>query len=144
MRLAVRSAYRRTVVLPIQSMPMRLLLVFDHRFQRRADGVVFSAKNYGYGFFAKRYLRVFDGVTILARVAASAADGAHDAEPTEGPGVEVASLGDWQGLSGLLRAWRPLRAELHRHLAVSEAVLLVAPGMLAPLARRWLLDDGRS
>ncbi len=39
---------------------MKLLIVFDHRFLRDPDGVVFSAKSYGYSFFAKRYLRVFD------------------------------------------------------------------------------------
>jgi glycosyltransferase involved in cell wall biosynthesis len=120
---------------------MKLLLVFDHRFLCGSDGVVFSAKSYGHSFFAKRYLRVFDEVTILTRTA-PASDGV-PGEPTEGPGVRIASLGDWQGPLGLLRTWRPLRAELGRQLRSAEAVLLIAPGMLAPLARTRLRRQGR-
>jgi glycosyltransferase involved in cell wall biosynthesis len=116
---------------------MKLLLVFDHRFLRGPDGAVFSTKSYGHSFFAKRYLRVFDEVTILTRTA-PAPDGVTAGEPTEGPGVTVASLGDWQGPLGLLRAWRPLRAEIDLQLGSADAVLLIAPGMLAPLARTRL------
>jgi len=121
---------------------MNLLIVFDHRFQRSPDGVVFSAKSYGYSFFAKRYLRVFDAVTILARVSATPS-ATLAGEPTEGPGVTVASLGDWQGPLGLLCAGLRIRAGLRRHLRAADAVLLVAPGMLASLARSSLRRQGR-
>lgn len=121
---------------------MTLLLVFDHRFLRRADGTVFSSKNYGYSFFAKRYLRVFDAVTILARVAETTSD-AHAGEPTEGAGVTVASLGDWQGPLGFLRARRRIRRALRRHLSAAEAVMLIAPGVLASLAYRRLVRSGK-
>jgi len=120
---------------------MKLLIVFDHRFQRRPDGVVFSTKSYGHSFFAKRYLQVFDAVTLLTRVA-PAAPGL-DGEPTEGPGVTIASLGDWQGPLGMVRAWQPIRRELDRQLQAADAVLLIAPGMLAALAHRRLRRTGR-
>ncbi len=115
---------------------MNLLLVFDHRFLRGAGGAVFSPKSYAHGFFAKRYLRVFDGVTILARVASAPEDlvGA----PTEGPGVSLASLGDWQGPLGLVRALPRIVIGMRRALRGADAVLLVAPGMLASIARREL------
>ncbi len=116
-------------------MTMKLLIVFDHRFFRGADDAVFSAKSYGYSFFAKRYLRVFDDVTIFARLADAPA-GTEAGEPTEGPGVRVASLGDWQGPLGWARAWRPIGRALDAHLAAAESVLLIAPGMLASLAHR--------
>jgi glycosyltransferase involved in cell wall biosynthesis len=121
---------------------MTLLLIFDHRFLRNLDGVVSSSKSYGYSFFAKRYLRVFDTVTILARVADSSS-GALAGEPTEGRGVVLASLGDWQGPLGLLRAGNRIRAGLNRYLRPAEAVLLVAPGMLAALAHRRLVRQGK-
>lgn len=121
---------------------MKLLVVFDHRFFRSPDGVVFSAKNYGHAFFAKRYLRVFESVTILARVAPSPAD-VPPAESTEGPGVIVVSLGDWQGPLGLARAWRKVHGELRRRLQAAEAVILIAPGMLASMARSELVRHGR-
>jgi glycosyltransferase involved in cell wall biosynthesis len=121
---------------------MRLLVVFDHRFFRGDDGTIFSAKSYGHSFFAKRYLRAFDAVTILARVAEAPA-GTITAEPTSGPGVTLASLGDWQGPLGLARAWRAVRAGIDRHLREAEAVLLIAPGMLATLAHGRLLRAAR-
>jgi glycosyltransferase involved in cell wall biosynthesis len=124
---------------------MKLLIVFDHRFFRREDGPVFSAKSYGYGFFAKRYRRVFDEVTILARLAEAppATPDGRDGEPTEGPGVRVASLGDWQGPLGLVRAWRRIGRALDRQLADADSVLLIAPGMLASLAYRRLRRAAR-
>jgi glycosyltransferase involved in cell wall biosynthesis len=121
---------------------MTLLLVFDHRFVRGADGVASSAKSYGYSFFAKRYLRVFDAVTVLARVASSPSV-TLDAEPTEGRGVALASLGDWHGPLGLARAARRIHGALSRHLRAADAVLLVAPGMLAALAHRALVRRGK-
>ncbi len=121
---------------------MNLLLVFDHRFVRAADGVVSSSKSYGYSFFAKRYLQVFDSVTILARVAPDAS-GAHAGEATQGRGVVLASLGDWQGPLGLARVGHRVRTELGRRLSSADAVLLVAPGMLAALAHRILMRLGK-
>lgn len=128
---------------------MRLLIVFDHRFLRRAaeteagaPGPIFSAKSYGHSFFAKRYGRVFDDVTILARLATAPA-GTVEGEPTEGPGVRVVSLGDWQGTRGLLAAWRRIGRVLDAELANADAVLLIAPGMLATLAHRRLVRAKR-
>ncbi|HEY2389521.1 MAG TPA: glycosyltransferase family 4 protein [Candidatus Binatia bacterium] len=121
---------------------MRLHLVFDHRFVRGADGVVRSSKHYGHAFFAKRYLRAFDAVTILARVAEGGADEVRG-EPTEGPGVTLVSLGDWQGPLGLARVGHRVRGEIGRHLSGADAVLLIAPGMLASLAHRWLTPWGQ-
>lgn len=121
---------------------MKLLLVFDHRFERRADGAICSPKHYGRSFFAKRYLRAFDELTIVARVAAGTTAAA-DAEPTEGPGVRVVSLGDWHGPLGLARSWRAIRRGLRRELDAAEAVIVIAPGMLASLARTHLVHAGR-
>lgn len=128
---------------------MKLLIVFDHRFLRReaetgadAKGPIFSAKSYGHSFFAKRYGRVFDDVTILARLATAPAD-AVEGEPTEGPGVRVVSLGDWQGPRGLFAAWRRIGRVLDAELASADAVLLIAPGMLATLAHRRLVRAKR-
>jgi glycosyltransferase involved in cell wall biosynthesis len=122
---------------------MKLHVVFDHRFVRGADGLVRSSKHYGHSFFAKRYMRVFDAVTILARVAENTTDDVHG-EPTEGPGVSLVSLGDWQGPLGLARVGHRVRAELARHLRGADAVLLIAPGMLASLAHRWLGRSGEA
>ncbi len=121
---------------------MKLLIVFDHRFFRAEDDVVFSAKSYDYAFFAKRYRRVFDDVTILARVAPAPA-GAATGAPSEGDGVRIVSLGDWQGPLGLLHAYPRISRALDEHLQAAESVLLIAPGMLASIAYRRLRRRGR-
>ncbi len=121
---------------------MRLLLVFDHRFLRRSDGTVASTKHYDYAFFATRYRPAFDEVTILARVAEGARD-ARDVAGSAGPGVAVVSLGDWHGALGFLRARHRIRHELRRRFDAADAIVLVAPGMLASAARAELVRRGR-
>jgi hypothetical protein len=70
---------------------MKLLLLFDHRFFRAQDGQIFSDKAYSHRFFQSRYLRVFDEVSILARVADVELAEPHG-EATEGVGVKVLAL----------------------------------------------------
>jgi len=53
------------------------------------------------------------------------------------------SLGDWQGTRGLLAAWRRIGRVLDAELASADAVLLIAPGMLATLAHRRLVRAKR-
>jgi glycosyltransferase involved in cell wall biosynthesis len=113
---------------------MKLLLLFDHRFFRAQNGQIFSDKAYNCGFFQSRYLRVFDEVVILARVADT--DLAEPpSEATEGSGVRVLPLPDWTGLAGYLRA-RPwiVRCALAETGSEPCAVLMIAPGGIGSLA----------
>ena len=81
---------------------MRLLLLFDHRFFRAKNGVIFSDKSYHYSFFKSRYLKVFDHVSILSRVS-DVSFAENPTESTEGKGVTVIPLPDWVGATGYLR-----------------------------------------
>src|ERR1035438_3691529 len=81
---------------------MKLLLLFDHRFFRAQDGQIFSDKAYSHRFFQSRYLRVFDEVSILARVADVELAEPHG-EATEGVGVKVLVLPNWVGPLGRVK-----------------------------------------
>lgn len=112
---------------------MRLTILYDHRFYRSADGVVFSIQNYNYPLFAARYLPVFDEVTILARVVArrnQERQGRH----TEGPGVRVLAMGDWLGPAGFVRQRRAVRKRLRDYIPPDTAVIMLVPGILGTLA----------
>ena len=75
---------------------MNLLLLFDHRFLRAKNDTIFSDKSYDYSFFENRYLKVFDHISILSRVA-EANRATNPTEATEGKGVTVIALPDWVG-----------------------------------------------
>src|SRR5882724_7809492 len=112
---------------------MQLVLLFDHRFYRDAEGRIFSLKNYTYEFFAQRYLPAFDSVRVVARVA-RVADHRPDVRASEGPGVKVRSLGDWNGPGGFLAHAPRLAMGLGAETPKGAAIIMVAPGMLGSLA----------
>jgi glycosyltransferase involved in cell wall biosynthesis len=121
---------------------MNLTLFFDHRFQRDASGSIFSLKGYHYEFFAAKYLQVFEHVRIVTRVF-PAAEG-QTGEPTEGPGVEVVSLGTW---GGALSAWAA-REVVHRAvreaIAGPDAILFISPSILGGMAYPLLRQARRA
>jgi glycosyltransferase involved in cell wall biosynthesis len=121
---------------------MELALVFAHRFYTRADGSIYSRTHYNYRLYEQRYLQVFDQVNILARV--------HQDQMTEsreefslGPGVNVMSLGDWNGPLEFARKRSAIQERLERHLQQDSAVILVVPSLLTAPAYRKLVKARR-
>src|ERR1017187_1259031 len=111
---------------------MKLLLLFDHRFFRAQDGQIFSDKAYSHRFFQSRYLRVFDEVSILARVADVELAEPHG-EATEGVGVKVLALPNWVGPLGYLRNRRTVVETALREAAKPSAIIMMAPGGIGSL-----------
>src|ERR1035438_8555868 len=65
---------------------MKLLVTLDFRFTWTPDGQIWTRKSYSLPFW-DRYLKVFDGVKVVARAEhKSAVD--HRYRPVVGPGVE--------------------------------------------------------
>ena len=107
---------------------MRVLLTSEARFERTPDGAVWGPPAYGRGLWT-RYLEVFAGVTIAARVTdvAVASGGCVQASL---PDVQFCPLIAYSGLSGLLenlvrtqRQCRGRRARIvrdHRQGAVAD------------------------
>lgn len=120
---------------------MKLLLLFDHRFFRAQDGQIFSDKAYSHGFFQSRYLRVFDEVSILARVADVELAEPHG-EATEGAGVKVLALPNWVGPLGYLGNRRTVVETALREAAKPSAVIMIAPGGIGSLPYHRLHRQG--
>jgi glycosyltransferase involved in cell wall biosynthesis len=87
---------------------MKLLITLDFRFTRTPDGQIWTRTSYGRPFW-DRYLRIFDGIKVVARAEHKGA--VNDRyRPVLGPGVDFVEvpfyLGPWQytQVRGLLRA----------------------------------------
>ena len=117
---------------------MRLSLIFDHRFKRDADGIVFSPKRYDARFFEERYLTVFDSVHILARVDEEEAE--RTVAPTEAERVTLIPLPMWAGpVAAAVRA-RRIRDFIRLHLDPNGATLLVTPGVASSSIASYLWE----
>jgi glycosyltransferase involved in cell wall biosynthesis len=112
---------------------MRLILLYDHRFYRDVNGIVFSAQNYNYSLFARRYLTIFDQVTILARVV-DRHNYKRRGRFTEGDGVIVIPVGDWYGPFGFLFQRNAVINRLRAHIQPDSAVMMIVPGVLGTMA----------
>lgn len=120
---------------------MDLTLLFDHRFYQDQDGLIFSLQTYNYSFFAKRYLPIFDRVRILARVSNNPPRKRTD-EYTIGQGVELVSLGNWNGPVEFISKRQTVLEKLHEYIFKDTAVLMIAPGTISSLARKQLAKAG--
>lgn len=113
---------------------MDLVLLFDHRFYRDSDGIVFSAQNYNYELFEKRYLKVFNNVHIVARVSDSPPRMRKEGEQLYGKGVEFISLGDWNGPLQFAPKYRDVEKKLYTLWKKDIALIMVAPGIIGSIA----------
>ena len=108
---------------------MKLLVTLDFRFTRTPDGQVWTRTSYSLPFWS-RYLRVFDGVKIVARVERKeSVDERY--RPVLGPGVEFLDvpyyLGPWQ----YAQLRNRVRGAVRRALSPDDAVLCRVGSRLA-------------
>lgn len=122
---------------------MKLTLIFDHRFYRRPDGRICGHNVYSYDFFANRYLRVFDEVSILARVAESNDPQFETMKGTEGPGLKVVPLPDWNGVFGFVRNRPTIIQKTLSVVGDGSVVLMIVPGGLASILFSTLKRRGQ-
>ncbi len=108
---------------------MKLAVVLEHRFARTPDGAVWTDGPFGYSFFG-RYLRVFDRVRVVARLAAVTR-----AEPdwarADGEGVDFRAFPYYVGPGQYLARRGEIRRAAKRLLPPGEAVILRVPSQLA-------------
>lgn len=117
---------------------MRLYITTEHRFGTTPDGDQVSLTG-GRGYeFWKRYLEIFEAVSIIGRV---------DSAPREypglqvanGPGVDIISTPNYKGLHGLIRALPGIWNAMGRTGKGDSAYLLRVPGLMGTAAalRLW-------
>ncbi len=108
---------------------MKLAVVLEHRFARTPDGAVWTDGPFGHSFFG-RYLRVFDQVRVVARLAEAA-----QAEPywvrADGEGVGFRAFPYYVGPRQYLARRGEIRRAAAGLLPPGEAVILRVPSQLA-------------
>jgi glycosyltransferase involved in cell wall biosynthesis len=111
---------------------MELTMALEQRFYCTPDGRYWTGSLYPRSFWS-RYLAVFDGVKILARVhEASAAPDSW--KRVDGDGVSLAAIPAYVGPWDFVRNIRHVRAAVARALVDDSALLLRVPGVIATSA----------
>jgi glycosyltransferase involved in cell wall biosynthesis len=120
---------------------MHVVVTLEHRFDRTPDGAVWTQTQCPYTFW-QRYLEVFDGVRVVARVRDLPA--VSDAwTRADGPGVSFLAvpydLGPWQ----YLRRRRAVGRVVRDAVGPDDAVLLRVPGRVGTLLATRLHRSAR-
>jgi glycosyltransferase involved in cell wall biosynthesis len=111
---------------------MELTIALEQRFWRTPDGRYWTQSVYPRSFWS-RYLTVFEGVKVLARVHETPA--VPDSwKRVDGDGVSVAAIPAYVGPWEFVRKFRQVRAAVARAIADDSAMLLRVPGVIATLA----------
>lgn len=108
---------------------MRVLVALENRFLKTQNGNIYSTTVCDYGFW-RRYLQVFDGVLVLARVE-EIQETELDKSPANGPNVSFFSLPYFIGPWGYLKQYRRLKSLVKQSLAAADVFILRIPGTIA-------------
>ncbi|MBD1390510.1 glycosyltransferase family 4 protein [Neiella sp. HB171785] len=111
---------------------MKLAVTCEFRFYRTPDGQVWTDSVFLYEFWL-RYLKVFDHVTVVARIL--------DVEQTDpswrlssGNKVEFVALPYYVGFVGLLKNMFAIRRVIHHQLRQSDGAIFRVPSQSASIA----------
>ena len=119
---------------------MKVVVTLEHRFDRTPDGAVWTLVGFAYPFWT-RYLEVFDGVRVVARVR-DVPNVPPDWKQADGEGVSFAAIpyyiGPWQYL---LKAWEVGRGARNA-VNSKDAVILRVPSTIASPIQSMLRQTG--
>lgn len=117
---------------------MIVCVTTEHRFYRTTDGAVWTDGPFARPFW-DRYLEVFDGVRVIARVADVV-----QSQPTwvrsDGNCVTFASVPYYIGVGQYLRKWWAIRQAVWNAVEPDDAVILRVPSPLAMILSPRLLQ----
>ena len=108
---------------------MKVAVVLEHRFARTPDGAVWTDGPFGYSFFG-RYLRVFDQVRVIARLA-EFTHAERDWARADGDRVGFRAFPYYVGPRQYLARRGAMRRAAESLLPPGEAVILRVPSQLA-------------
>lgn len=120
---------------------MKVIVALETRYQRTPDGAVWSDGASDARFW-QRYLDVFDGVHVVARVAAVASAPAHG-QRADAPGITWAALPYFVGPWQFLRCYRLFRRALQAAVTPDAAIVLRVPGTLGTYVHHLLRSTGQ-
>jgi len=121
---------------------MRVLLTSEAKFERTPDGTVWGAAAYGSAMW-RRYLEVFSGVLMAARVADVPQPSSGSVEAS-GPGIDFCSLPLYTGLTGLCRHLPSVQAAIGQAVDECPAVIVRSPSPIAYLTARQVSSSARA
>lgn len=108
---------------------MKVAVVLEHRFARTPDGAVWTDGPFGYSFFG-RYLRVFDQVRVIARLA-EVTHAERDWARADGDRIGFRAFPYYVGPRQYLARRGAMRRAAESLLPPGEAVILRVPSQLA-------------
>lgn len=114
---------------------MRAIVVGEYRLFRGPDGHFYADNVFGHDFW-QRYLDVFDGVVVVARVA-DVADTAAMVQ-VDGPDVAVHPMPYYVGFGAYLRNLLRLRRAARQVAGLPGAMILRVPGAVASIVHGQL------
>jgi glycosyltransferase involved in cell wall biosynthesis len=106
----------------------------EQRYYRAKNGTMYSADPATYAYLRK-FLAVFDAVTVLARVRETDRDFS-EAERAEGPHVDFAPLPDFRSPLDCLAHAPRIRNVTQEAVQKTDAVLVRMPGVVSEVVRR--------
>jgi glycosyltransferase involved in cell wall biosynthesis len=119
---------------------MKVVITLEHRFDRTPDGAVWTIVTCPYSFW-QRYLEVFDGVVVVARVR-DVPSVPPDSKRADGEGVSFAAvpyfIGPWQ----YLQRSRQVHRAAENAVGVDDAVILRIPSTIASCVQPMLRKNG--
>jgi glycosyltransferase involved in cell wall biosynthesis len=121
---------------------MRVLLTSEARFERAPDGTVWAAAAYSSAVW-RRYLDVFAGVVVAARVATVARPSSGHVEAS-GSGIAFCELPSYSGLAGFLRHLGSVRTSIAQAIRSCPAVIVRSPSPIAYLTAAEVASGGRA
>lgn len=119
---------------------MKLLLPMEQRYYRAKNGAMFSADPATYSYLRK-FLAVFDSVTVLARVREADRDFT-EAQRADGPHVDFAPLPDFRSPLDCLARASQIRRVTQEAVEKTDAVLVRMPGVVSEVVRRAVVARG--
>ncbi|PSB58614.1 glycosyltransferase family 4 protein [Chamaesiphon polymorphus] len=120
---------------------MNVIIILEHRFSRTPDGRVWTQTTFPYSFWL-RYLKVFDRVTVVARVL-DVPSVAEDWQLADGEMVSFAAVPNYLGPSQYLRKIFQVKQAVQNALGESDAVIIRAPSPLSGSMLPLLLRNNR-
>lgn len=118
---------------------MIVCVTTEHRFYRTADGAVWTDGPFARPFW-DRYLDVFDGVRVIARVR-NVQERQLAWVRSDGDQVSFAAVTYYVGPVDYLRKWRLVRKSVCDAVGTGDAVILRVPSALAMILSRQLIRN---
>lgn len=120
---------------------MNVAVTTEHRFLRTPDGSIWTSGLQAYPFWA-RYLSIFDGVKVVARVR-QAADVEAGWQAASGPGVVFCATPDYLGPWRYLAKSASVRRATHEAVSPCDAVVLRVSSQIAGCVESILVRRGQ-